>query len=143
MGRGQVRRQLEASADCCRQFCIGAALALCAAVMLAGCGTQKGGETILSDEVLSRAESLAGDADSSAASMSANPVSEENSAVLWTEESVPAMGEWAASALSKAEDGDAKEQAEDLVENVNGLLDRLNQIREENHADEEVQDVYA
>lgn len=135
MGMGQVKRPMEASADCWRRFCFGAALALGAAVMLAGCGTQKGGEAILSDEVLSRAESLAENAYSSAAGIPADSMPEESSAVLWTEESVPAMEEWAASALPKAEAGDAKEQAEEFTENVNGLFGRLNQIREEMHTE--------
>ena len=129
-----------APGDCLRRFRFFAAVTVLFAVLLsAGCGTGTDSAELPTDLVVSnaKADSSLAEPESSQTVASQSRADAEDE-VFWSDASVTEMEEWGALERSRAEGADAKEQAEEFAENVSGLLDRLNQIREEAHQDEEV-----
>lgn len=109
-----------------------------AALLLSGCGTEKGGGSVSEDVALPGAVSFAGSLErpepESPASEEPKKSGAEDHEALWSEVSLPTLEEWAASAAERSDPGDAKEQAGEFLEDVQGLMDRLNRIREEGRA---------
>ena len=121
------------------------ALAVGMAVFLSGCGTgngSSGGPEEMSGTSASAVEASNGTAGTESADTSVKAMDNlqegtESSGTLWTEESVPTISEWAASALAEAEAGDLKEQTEDFLAGVQGLSERFKEGAEYKPADEE------
>ena len=125
-------RQTDVPPACRRSFCGRMALmTVCVLCMLGGCGTSGDAAVISSDAVVSESAASMAVSESISSKTSAKSTAEEEDDPLWKEESLPSPEEWAASAASEAGAGGMKEQTEELMEGVQGLMDRLNRIRGE------------
>ena len=127
MRKRQYGGQMEVPADRRRWLRRGRALAAAGVIaLLAGCGTANAGERIASGAAFSDPRSAAAVSESAAEEKPARGAAESGDQVLWTEESVPSPGELAASAVPQAEAGGVKEQTEEFLEGVQGLMGHLN-----------------